>query len=160
MTSLGRQIREAVARGDLAAIEAAVAAEPRVVRLLLGLSYHQDGELRATAARGLAVAARYHPDLIQNVVRRLVWAMNEESGTYAETAPLVIEQIARERPELLVPLVPDLVRLSADLNLYDGLSEALRTVARECPGTVGRSMTESLRAKLERGVDREGGQDD
>lgn len=160
MTSLRQQVREAVSRGDLAAVEAAVAAEPKVVRFLLGLSYHHDRQLRATAARGLAVAARYHPDLIQNVVRRLVWAMNDESGTNAETAPLVIEQIARERPELLVPMVPDLVRLSADLNLYDGLSEALRTVARACPGEVGRSMTESLRAKLERGADGEGGQDD
>ena len=158
MTSLRQKVHAAVSAGDMAAIETAVAGEPRVVRYLLGLSYHQESEMRATAARGLAIAARYHPDLIQNVVRRLVWAMNDESGTNAETAPPVIVEIARERPELLVPMVPDLVRLAADISLYDGLAEALRIVARECPGEVGQSITESLRQKLgvgERGESRE-----
>ena len=43
-----------------------------------------------------AVAARHHPDLVQQVVRRLVWAMNDESGTNALTAPEVVKAVADE----------------------------------------------------------------
>jgi hypothetical protein len=157
VTSLRARVRRAVAAGDLQDLEAAVAAEPRAVRFLLGLSYHQDERWRSAAAQGLGLAARYHPELVQNVVRRLVWAMNDESGTNAETAPPVILEISRERPALLVPMVPDLVRLAADISLYDDLAEALRIVARECPGEVAKSMTESLQARLDRGGRGEGG---
>jgi hypothetical protein len=160
LTSLRQRIREAAAQGDLAAIEAALADGPRAVRFLLALSYHHDARLREIAARGIGIASSYHPDLIGNVVRRLVWAMNDESGTNAETAPRVIEEISRVRPDLLLSSVPDLVRLSADLSLCDGLAQALLNVARECPGEVGRSMTDSLRAKLGPGEHREGGDDD
>jgi hypothetical protein len=108
------------------------------------MSYHTNPEIRKTAVRGVALAARYHPELVQNVVRRLVWAMNDESATNALTAPEVLLAIAGERPELLLPVVPDLTRLAGDPGLQDGLAKTLKTVARRCPGKVGASLSRSL----------------
>ncbi len=143
--SLRERTREAVRSGD---VEELVAKEPRAVRYLLGLTYHQNEELRKEAARGVAIAARYHPKLIQNVVRRLIWAMNDESGTNAVTAPQVLEAIACEQPEMLLPVVPDMTRLAADLGLHDGLAKTLRIVSSRCPGKVGERLGESLNQRF------------
>jgi hypothetical protein len=82
--------------------------------------------------------------MVQNIIRRLVWAMNDESGTNAATAPEVLQAIADEMPELLLPVLPDLVRLSADPGLREGLAAALRTVSRRCPGEIGRQLAETF----------------
>jgi hypothetical protein len=74
--------------------------------------------------------------------------MNDESGTNALTAPEVIQAIAAEEPELLLPLVPDLTRLTADPGLREGLAKALKTVAEKCPGEVGARLSASLRKRF------------
>jgi hypothetical protein len=115
--------------------------DSRAVRHLLGLTYHADSEVRQAAAKAVAVAGRHHPKVVRTVIRRLIWAMSEESGTNSTTAPAVLQAIADEQPELLVPMVPDLMRSAADGgNLQEGLAAALRTVAKRCPGEVGREL--------------------
>jgi hypothetical protein len=108
------------------------------------MSYHTDPEISKTAVRGIALAARYHPELVLNVVRRLVWAMNDESATNALSAPAVLLAIANEKPELLLPVVPDLTRLAGDPGLQEGLAETLKTLASRCPGRVGAAFSRSL----------------
>jgi hypothetical protein len=115
---------------DLAAV---VAADKRAVRHLLALTYRSEPAVRAAAARGLALASRNHPKLVQEVARRLVWAMNDESGTHALTAPEVLRAIAEESPQLLLPLVPSLLGLTADPGLREALVEIVRIVARHDP---------------------------
>jgi hypothetical protein len=144
VTSLRERLRETINSGDAQALDALVAGSPATVRYLLGMTYQSDDALAAGACRGLAQAARHHPALVERVVRRLVWAMNDESGTNALSAPRVLLAVAQERPELLLPLVPDLVRLSADDGLRDGLSATLRTIAERCPGQVGQRLGEDL----------------
>ena len=134
-------IRQGLGNGD---IEELVSSEPRAVRYFLGMSYHSDPDIRKKAVKGIAVAARHHPELVQKIVRQLVWAMNDESATNALTAPEVMLAIANERPELLLPMVPDLTRLAADPGLHQGLSEALKTLVRRCPGKVGEKLSRSL----------------
>ena len=71
--------------------------------------------------------------------------MNDESATNALTAPEVLEAIAAENPELLLPVVPDMTRLAADPGLHGGLARTLRTIANRCPGKVGELLGRSLR---------------
>jgi hypothetical protein len=143
--SLRRRIHDAVhsgmANGEL---EELVENEPRAIRYLLGMSYNSEPEIRETATRGVALASRYHPKLVQEAVRRLIWAMNDESGTNALSAPAVLQAIADESPELLLPMVPDLTRLAADPGLQDGIAKTLKTVANRCPGKVGEILGRSL----------------
>jgi hypothetical protein len=125
-------------------LEELVESEPRAIRYLLGMSYDADPEVRERAKRGVALASRYHPKLVQEAVRRLVWAMNDESGTNALSAPAVLQAIADENPELLLPMVPDLTRLAADPGLQEGIAKTLKTVASRCPGKVGEILGRSL----------------
>jgi hypothetical protein len=146
--SLRALTRTAVEERRLDQLDDLVKREPRAVRYLVALTYQPDAAVRETACRGIGFAARYHTRLVQKVIRRLVWAMNDESGTHAVTAPAVLLAIAEERPELLLPMVPDLIRLTADEGLQEGLADTLRTVAERCPGEVGSAIGESLRDRL------------
>ena len=126
-------------QGNFDAIENMVSQQPGSVRFLLGMTYHSDEGRRRTAAKAIAIAAQYHPKLVKAVVRRLIWAMNDESGTNALTAPDVLLEIARVHPEILLPVVPDMTRLATDEGLHDGLASALKVVCEACPGEVGSS---------------------
>ncbi|MBI4865005.1 MAG: tetratricopeptide repeat protein [Candidatus Riflebacteria bacterium] len=143
--NLREAVGTAVRLGEVARLERLVNENARAVRYLLALTYQDDPAVRATASRGIGLAARQHPKVIEEVIRRLVWAMNDESGTNAETAPEVLSAIALERPDLLVPVVPDLMRLSGDAGLRGGLVACVRLVARRCPDEVTAGCQEFLR---------------
>ncbi len=147
--STRERVRDAIHGGRLDEVEELVAAEPRCLRYLMALTYEPEGEIRHTAARGIALACRHHPDKIQEMVRRLVWAMNDESGTHAVTAPDVVLAIAEENPDLLLPMVPDLIRLAADESLSEGLTAALSIVTQRCPGKVGKGLQEELNKRID-----------
>ncbi len=142
--SARERVAEAVRVRRLDDLEAVVAADKRAVRYLVALTYRPEPAVRATAARGLALASRHHPKLVQEVARRLVWAMNDESGTHALTAPEVLRAIAEESPELLLPLVPSLLSLTADPGLREALVEVVRIVARRDPKSTVTGMVRAI----------------
>lgn len=148
--SLRVQVLDLVAQGDTEKLGVLVADEPRTIRHLLGLTYQDDEETRAIACRAIGHASRHHPDLVQQVVRRLVWAMNDESGTNSLTAPEVVMAVAEVSPELLLPVVPDLTRLAADEGLHDRLAAVLGLLAEKFPGSVGRGIGGSLNKELKK----------
>jgi hypothetical protein len=146
--NLRSEVRRLIDQNEIEQLGELIASNPRTVRYLLGFSYLPDEALRRRAARGIAIASNHHQKLVGDLIRRLVWAMNDESGTNAVTAPEVVRAIAEENPELLLPMVPDLFRLSADEGLREGLGEALRLVSKGCPGKVGKELQKSLNQML------------
>jgi hypothetical protein len=156
MRGLSRQVSEALREGRFQELESLVAAEPRAVRFLLAATFRPEPEIRAAAGRGLAVAARHHPALVKEVVRRLIWGMNEESGTNASGAPDTLYSIADEAPDLLVPVMGDLMRLTADPNLHDRLIEVAQKVASRRPTAAADRLEASLLNRL-KGKDNERG---
>jgi hypothetical protein len=148
--SVRERTQAAVEGGRREELEALVAEEPRALRYLVALSYQTDETVRWSACRGIGIAGHYHPELVQKIVRRLVWAMNDESGTNALTAPGVVRAIAEERPSLLLPMVPDLTRLAADPGLQEELAAALKVVQERCPGEIGRRLGTSLGKRLDK----------
>jgi hypothetical protein len=145
------QMQIAVTKADLDAIERLASEQPRSIRYLVSLMYRPDEGARTVGAKGIARAARHHPKIVKEIITRLVWAMSEGANTYAPAAPEVLSAIADENPELLVPVTSDLIRLSKDTSLNQGLCDTLRRVAERCPGTVGQEMTKSLNTKLKQG---------
>ena len=144
---LKEQVQRAVEEGRLDDLDQIVAGDVRAVRFLVGMTYRPDAKIRAFAAQAIARASRHHRKAVAEVVRRLVWAMNEESGGNSLTAPAVIRAIAEEQPDLLLPMVPDLARLAADEGLREDLAAALKAVARACPGEVGSRLAGVLNAR-------------
>ncbi len=134
--NLRARVETTIRAEDATAVDALVAEDARILRHLISMTYHTDDRIRAAAARAIARAARHHPLQVSELVRRLVWAMNDESGTNSHTAPEVISAIALEQPDLLLPMVPDLGRLAADEELRPLLLSALRTVAKRYPSSV------------------------
>jgi hypothetical protein len=137
-------VRAAAARGDLAEVERLVAKDGRAVRTLVALTYEADAATCEAAAAGLALAARHHPRLVAEAVRRLIWAMNDESGTYAVNAPAVIGMLAESEPKILVPVLPDLLRLTADPGLRERLVAAVKRVAERCPADAAHAVSAGL----------------
>jgi hypothetical protein len=135
---------EAVQNQRLDDVAELIKSDPRTVRQLVALTYRPEPDVRATAARGLALAGHHHPRLVQEVARRLVWAMNEESGTNAVTAPEVLRAVAAETPDLLRPLVPNLLRLTRDARLRDALVDVVRLVAQDDRRSVVNSMARAI----------------
>ncbi len=144
-------IRAAVFTGNFDDVEAIVSKEPRSVRRIVGLMYGLDGDARKNCAKALVIAAKHHPKLIKRVVKNLVWAMDEQSGTYAPAAPEILKTIADDNPELLVPVMGELVRLAGDSSLSEGLGSTLRVVANRCPGELGRKLATSLGTQMKYG---------
>ncbi len=149
--SLRRDIRDALARDDLATAERLLAENRAGLRHVTGLTYHQDEVTRQRASRAIALAGKHHPKQVQEIVRRLIWAMNEEAGTNAAFAPDTLRAIAEEVPELMLPMVPDLMRLAHDdEGLREGLGHALRAVANGCDGKVGKRIAADINQTMAR----------
>ncbi len=129
--SARERVADAVREGRLDGLAALAEADPRVLRHLLALAYRPEAEIRATAGQAIAAASRRHPQLVQEMVRRLIWAMNDESGTHAVTAPAVLRAIAEETPDLLLPLVSEFSASRAIAGLRDNLVEVARRSRRE-----------------------------
>jgi hypothetical protein len=146
------RIKTAVANRDAEELEAAVAESPRCLRHLMGMTYDVDPEVRALAARGIAIAARFHPRKVKEQVERLVWSMDNRANTNAVGAPDVLRAIAEEHPDMLLPLVADLARLARQPLLQDGIAAVLQTLTDKKPGEVGRRMSADLTEKMHSGV--------
>jgi hypothetical protein len=142
--SVRERVAEAVRLRRFDDLAAVVAADKRAIRHLVALTYRPEPAVRETAARGVALASRHHPKLVQEVARRLIWAMNDESGTHAVTAPEVLRAIAEESPQLLLPLVPSLLGLTADPGLREALVEVVRIVAQNDSKAAVDSMARAI----------------
>ena len=145
------KIRVAVAEGDMNAVEAIIKEEPRVLRHITGFMYGEDAHIRRNCAMALVIASKYHESLVERMVKSLAWAMDQRSGTYAPQAPEVLKAIADENPELLLPVLPDLVRLAGDTSLSQGICDTLRVVADQCPGELGLRLAKALERRMEYG---------
>lgn len=144
-------IREAIAAGRFDEVDAVVSEEPRSVRHVVGLMYGLDEGIRKNCARALAIAAKHHSKLVRRVIENLIWAMDPRSNTYAPAVPEILKTIAAERPELLTPVVGELVRLASDASLSEGLRDTLRLVAKSCPGEIGQRLGKSLTNRMSNG---------
>ena len=149
--SLRKEIREAVRSGRREEVERLVEANPKAVRVILAMTYDLDEKVRETACWGVGLSGRFHPELAARVIRNLIWSMNDESGAFGANGPAVLQAIAREDPDLLLPVVPDMVRLSEDENLHDGLADVLCVVVHNRPGKLGDVLTETLNRRIEKG---------
>jgi len=143
---------EAVEHGDLEKIEAIVSKEKKAIRYLAGMIYGLNEEKKQIASKGIAIAAKYHPKMVRNLVERIVWAMDSNSGTNAVEAPEILKAIAKEQPKLLIPMVPEMARLAmGDSSMQVGIQETLRLLSASCPGEVSKKLSKALRERMMRG---------
>ena len=149
--TLKDDLQKAVEKGDVQQVEAIVSKEKKAIRYLAGMIYGLDEEKKQIASKGIAIAAKYHPKMVEKVVERIVWAMDSKSGTNATEVPEILKAIAKEQPKLLIPMVPEMARLApGDSSMHKGIQEALRLVNEACPGEVNKKMGKALWERMQR----------
>ncbi|MEW6573813.1 MAG: DVU0298 family protein [Bacillota bacterium] len=95
-----KQVVDLLRSGAWDRLEAAARADPRLLGVLIWALFHPDEELawRAVEGFGRAISALVETDeeLCKDRMRRLYWALNDESGTSGRfVAPAIGEVVAR-----------------------------------------------------------------
>lgn len=127
---------ELLRAGDEQALGTLAATEPRAVRHLLGRLWDPDETLRRRSARAIGVAAASHREIGAELLRRLMWALNDESATNGLYGIPALAEIGFNDPELVRPFVAPLASLSWDEGLRPEIIRALTRIAEAIPEAV------------------------
>lgn len=133
---LKRMVSELLHEGRDDELRRLVATDPRSVRMLLGRLWDADAVVRRHAANALGEAAVVDPELGKEILRRLAWALNDESGTNGAPGLAAIGEIGRRVPKLVVPHLGALVAMAWDEGLRLELLRALNAIAETDPSLI------------------------
>jgi HEAT repeat protein len=133
---LKETVMELLERGDSVGLERMVAAEPRAVQPLQGRLWDPDPDVRRLAARALGAAAAAHPPLGKELLRRAMWALNDEAATNGAPMLPMIGEIGFRAPELVAPFVAPMASYLWDEGLQAGILEALTRISEVAPELV------------------------
>ena len=152
--ALKEEVMELLRQGRDEALAELAASNRKALRPLMGRLWDPDPEIRRRAASAVGCAAVTHEGLGIDIVRRLLWALNDEAATNGVFGIPALGEIGRRSPAMLAPHVPALVSMVRDTGLRTELLRALLAVADTDPRQVAPHL-----AALARLVDPAGPQD-
>ena len=125
---------------DWESITTMAQADKKVVRTLLKLLYYPDDYIHWLAAEAIgkygASLALTDPEKTRELVRRLLWNLNEECGASPWGSVEAIAAITAERPDLFANYVSILFPFHEDESLLPGVIWVQAQVGRRDPGAV------------------------
>jgi hypothetical protein len=139
---LKQELRELLRQGREEEAARLVTADARAVRLVVGRLWDPDAEIRGRAARTVGRAAAAHGEIGLDLIRRLMWSLNDESATNGVYAVPALGEIGHRAPDMLAPFVPGMVSLARDDGLRLELLSALLRVAEAAPHLVAAHLDE------------------
>jgi hypothetical protein len=142
---LKKRVMELLSQGCEHQLAELAAADRRAVRPLLGRLWDPDDGIRAVAARAVGMAAAAHPELGSDLVRRLLWNLNDESATNGVFGLPALGEIGRHAPAVIEPFIGPMVSLAWDDGLRVALLAALAAVAGSAPELVAPHLDELAR---------------
>jgi len=92
--------------GDLQALEELAGREKGVVDILLQFLYDPQDIKQWRALEGLGLMAGAHPEQVRKVITRLLWLLNEDSGSFGWGAAAALGEIGRHQISLVQDLLP------------------------------------------------------
>jgi hypothetical protein len=131
-----KEIRKLLRQGNEEAVVELAVTHRRALRPLMGRLWDPEEEIRLRAARAIGHASEEHPDLGLEIIRQLVWALNDEAATNGVYGIPAIAEIGRRRPDVVAPFVGPLVSMSWDAGLRPELIRALTAIAESAPDLV------------------------
>jgi hypothetical protein len=125
MARLVEEARERLREG--ASLEELGAPERELQRTLQMLMHDEDEVVRQRACWELGeVVSRMAPAKIENIVRRLMWRLNPESGDNPLGVPEALGEIGNRAPQQIAAFVSVMMQYLDDEKLQPGLLQALR----------------------------------
>ena len=127
----------ALEKPDYAAVCQWAAGEKLVLSRLLALTYSSDDLLgwRAVKALGLAAAqvAAQDAEFVRNILRRLIWSLNDESGGIGWRSPQAMGAIIAQCPRQFAEFAPIVVSLFDldETHFYPGVLWAIGQIAEQ-----------------------------
>ena len=91
---------------DFTALTELAAADQRVGEILLQFLYAPDDLLHWRALEGLGYVAGAQPGQVQKLITRLLWLLNEDSGSFGWGAAAALGEIGRGNLSLVQEIIP------------------------------------------------------
>lgn len=142
------RVMELLQTADRVRLEELAVVEPRAMRYLVGRLWDPDEGLRRRAAAAVGAAAAVHRELGKDVLRRLLWALNDESACNGVCGLAAIGEIGARAPDLVEDFVGPVASLAWDDGLRVEILRALARIAEVAPELVA-----PFRAEVTRWVD-------
>lgn len=99
---MGRLLREA----DFPALLTLAAAEGRVAEILLQFLYDPGDLVHWRALEALGWVAGAQPEQVRKLINRLLWLLNEDSGSFGWGAAAALGEIGRNQISLVHDIIP------------------------------------------------------
>jgi len=126
-------VRQMLDLGDTTGLEQLVSAEPGALHHLVGRLWDPDSTISRRAAAALGHGACAHPELGREVLRRLLWALNDESGMHGAAACVAVAEIGARAPEVASPFLAPFASCAGGKELRPEVLEALQHIVVERP---------------------------
>lgn len=127
---------ELLRHGDTEGLERLIGDTPSAVRFIQGRLWDSNPVIREHAAAALGATAAAYPDLGREILRRALWALNDESATNGSYMLPAIGEIGRRAPDLAAPFVGPMTAFMWDEGLRPGILDALCRIAEVAPELV------------------------
>ncbi len=147
--SVKRMVMELLQSPDTSRLEEFAQAEPRAMRFLLGRLWDPDETIRERAAAGIGASAAVNRDLGRDVLRRLVWALNDESATNGVYGLAAIGEIGARDPELIEPFLGPVACYAWDDGLRTEILHTLSRVADTAPQLIA-PILDDIKQRVDR----------
>ncbi|MCP4727825.1 MAG: hypothetical protein GY863_22495 [bacterium] len=110
-----KELAQLLRNNDLEKIEEILTAKPQLVRRLMGYLYDPDEDLRMAAAKSFGIAAKVLPmEKLKDLIRRMMWMLNDESGSCCWHVPYALGEIGYANYEAIKDFLPCLEHYSKD----------------------------------------------
>jgi hypothetical protein len=112
--ALRGQIIARLKAGDFSALVELAGKDAGVAPLLMQFFYDPHDGLHWRAVEGLGYVAAAHPEQVKKLINRLLYLLNEDSGSTGWGAASALGEIARQQISLVAEIIPVLVGFLED----------------------------------------------
>jgi hypothetical protein len=104
--ALRQEVQALLKEGNFPELVSLAGRESFVTSILLQFLYDPNDPLHWRALEGLGHVAHGHPSQVQKVIGRLLWLLNEDSGSFGWGAAAALGEIGRHELPVVADIVP------------------------------------------------------
>ena len=104
--ALRQEIRTLLEKRNFSELVALAGRESKVTALLLQFLYDPHELMHWRALEGLGHVAHGHPQQVQKIIGRLLWLLNEDSGSFGWGAAAALGEIGRHELSVVADIIP------------------------------------------------------